>query len=94
MPVAAAPEPVPFISCTPGISVANSTAVLPVGSASTTSRVITTWRLTFCTSTIGDVPVTVIVSSTAPTRRSASTVAVKPVVSSIPSRRTELKPAA
>ena len=41
---------------------------------------------------MGDSPVTVIVSSMAPTFRSALTVAVKEPVSSIPSRLTVLKP--
>jgi hypothetical protein len=46
-----------------------------------------------CTSTIGVSPVTVMVSSIAPTRRSAFTDAVNVPVSSMPSRLTELKPA-
>ena len=45
-----------------------------------------------CTSTMGDSPVTVIVSSSEPTRRSALTVLVKVPVSSMPSRLTALKP--
>ena len=45
------------------------------------------WVITFCVSTSGAAPVTVMDSSTEPTRSSAFTVAVKPVVSSIPSRR-------
>jgi hypothetical protein len=53
---------------------------------------ITVCRRTLCTSTIGDSPVTVIVSSSAPTLSSASTVAVKAPGSSMPSRRTALKP--
>ena len=47
---------------------------------------------TFWMSTIGLAPVTVTVSSTAPTRSSALTVAVKPTVSSMPSRRTVENP--
>ena len=43
-------------------------------------------------STIGLSPVTVTVSSTAPTRSSASMVAVKSADTSTPSRRTVLKP--
>jgi len=43
-----------------------------------------------CTSTIGVSPVTVIVSWTEPTRRSASIVAVKVPVSATPSRFTVL----
>ena len=41
----------------------------------------TVWRRMLCTSTIGDSPVTVIVSSSEPTRSSASTVAVNVPVS-------------
>jgi hypothetical protein len=41
---------------------------------------------TFCVSTIGDWPATLIVSSSAPTRSSAFTVAVKAADSSMPSR--------
>ena len=46
----------------------------------------------FCVSTIGDSAETVIVSSIAPTFRSALIVAVKSDVSSMPSRLTMLKP--
>ena len=46
----------------------------------------------FWTSTIGDSPVTVTVSVTAPTRSSAFTVAVNEPVSSMPSRLTVVKP--
>ena len=53
-----------------------------------TSPVIVACLRTLCTSTIGDSPVTVIVSWTAPTRRSALTVAVIRPVSSMPSRLT------
>ena len=49
-------------------------------------------RLVFCTSTIGDSPVTVIVSSTAPTRRPASIFAENEPASSTPPRDTVLKP--
>ena len=52
----------------------------------------TCWRAVFWTSTTGDSPVTVIVSSTAPTRISALTDAVNVPVSSTPSRRTVLNP--
>jgi hypothetical protein len=57
----------------------------PVGTASMTSRVITVRCVMLCTSTIGEFAATVIVSATAPTRMSASIVAVKSDVSSIPS---------
>ena len=64
----------------------------PVGMTSMTSRVITVRVVMFCTSTTGVSPVTVIVSATAPTFRSALTFAVKSDVSSMPSRRTVVKP--
>ena len=48
--------------------------------------------VTFCTSTTGLCPVTMIVSSTEPTFSSAFTVAVKLDGSSTPSRLTALKP--
>ena len=56
------------------------------------SLVSTVCRCALCTSTIGDSPVTVMVSSSAPTRRSAFTVAMNDPVSSMPSRLTVLKP--
>ncbi len=65
---------------------------MPAGIALRTSRVMTFCCVTFCTSTVGDSPVTVIVSCNEPTRMSALTVAVKAAVSSTPSRRTVLKP--
>ena len=72
------------------------TAVLrwlrPTGIDSITSAVITRCCRVVCTSTVGDAPVTVIVSSSAPTRSSAFTVAVNAPVSSMPSRLTVLKP--
>ena len=49
-------------------------------------------RRTLCTSTTGVSAVTVIVSAIAPILRSPFTVALKDPVSSIPSRRTVLKP--
>jgi hypothetical protein len=61
--------------------------------ALTTSLVIVAWRRTLWTSTIGVSPLTVIVSSSAPTRRSALTVAVSCPSSSTPSRFTVLNPA-
>jgi len=66
---------------------------LPVGTASMMSRVITFCCVTRCVSTIGDSPVTVTVSVIAPTFKSALTGAVKPVVSSMPSRLMMLNPA-
>jgi len=47
---------------------------------------------TLCTSTIGDSPVTVTVSSSAPSRSSALTVATNVPLSSMPSRLTVAKP--
>ena len=44
-------------------------------------------------STTGDSPETTTVSASAPTAKSALTVAVNPVVSTIPSRLTVVKPA-
>ena len=58
--------------------------VRPVGMASMTSLLITRCCVTLWTSTIGDSPVTVIVSSSAPTRSSALTVAANEPVSSMP----------
>ena len=77
---------------TPGMSTPNVKALRPEGIASSTSWSITFWTLGFCTSTSGASPVTVIVSSSAATRRSALIVAVKNPVSSIPSRLIVLKP--
>ena len=62
------------------------------GSVSSRSFDITVCLRTFWVSTSGVAPLTVIVSATAPTWRSAFTVAVKPAVSSMPSRLTVLKP--
>jgi hypothetical protein len=47
---------------------------------------------TLCVSTVGAWPETVMVSSRAPTRNSAFTVAVKLALNEIPSRFTVLKP--
>jgi hypothetical protein len=57
------------------------------------SRVITFCWVTRCVSTIGDSAVTITVSVMAPTFNSTLTGAVKPVVSSMPSRLTVLNPA-
>ena len=66
--------------------------VRPVGSASSVSR-LSTWVWTVLwTSTMGDAPETVTVSSSAPTLMSALIVAVNAVGSSRPSRLNELKP--
>ena len=63
-----------------------------IGSASTTSFVSTCCCCTCCTSTSGDSPLTVIVSSRAPTESCASTFAVNCDVNSMPSRSTVEKP--
>ena len=62
------------------------------GSTSITSRVVVILA-TFCVSTIGEEPVTVTVSSSAPTLRSALTLAVNDAVRVMSSRRTVEKPA-
>ena len=62
------------------------------GIAARTSRSRICCDRVLCTSTIGDSPVTVTVSSSVPTRRSTFTVATKFPDSSIPSRLTVLKP--
>ena len=64
----------------------------PDGIVSRTSFVSTRCCVALCTSTIGASPVTVIVSASCPTRRSALTVAVNDPVSSIPSRLNVLNP--
>ena len=77
----------------PGMSTARFENDLdPVGTASMVSRRRTVCWMTFCTSTVGAAPDTVMVSSTAPTRSSALTVAVNEAGRSIPSRLTTLNP--
>src|SRR4051812_6013508 len=66
--------------------------VLPVGTASSTSRDSTCVFWLLCTSTTGEEPDTVTDSSSAPTLRSAFTVAVKFDGSSSPSRLKVLNP--
>ena len=56
------------------------------------SLLTTVCRRALCTSTIGVSPVTVIVSASAPTFRSALIVAMNDPVSSMPSRLTVLNP--
>jgi hypothetical protein len=80
------------VTNTPGFMAAKLTKLRSVGSTSITSREAVCFWTTFWVSTIGLAPETVIVSSTEPTFMSALTVAVKAVVSSIPSRLTVLKP--
>ena len=76
-----------------GMSSARLSNCRAVGSASKTSRPIDCDCSMLCTSMTGLDSVTVTVSSRAPTAISASTFAVKPVVSAIPSRSSVLKPA-
>ena len=66
--------------------------VRPVGIASSVSRFSTCDLVVLCTSTTGDAPVTVSVSSSAPTFISAFTVMVKSDGSSRPSRLTVENP--
>ncbi len=77
----------------PGVSAITLTMLVwPVGSARSTSSVSTFCCRAFCVSTSGVSPVTVIVSASDPTARSALTVAVKPTEMAIPSRLYVLKP--
>ena len=80
------------VTSTAGVSAAKLTKLRSVGSWSIASRVAVDFCTTFCTSTIGLSPETVMVSVTPPTRISAPTLAVNDVVSSMPSRLTVLKP--
>src|SRR5947207_3137016 len=66
--------------------------VFEIGSWSSTLSEKTLRESTFCVSTSGVSPVTVNVSASAPTPSSALTCAVKPVVSSMPSRLTVVNP--
>ena len=83
----------PAVVVSPGVKAARlETPVVPVGSAPSVSSVTAICWRTFCVSTSGEAPVTVMVSSTLPTRRSPFTVAVNPAVSTIASRLTVLNP--
>ena len=62
---------------TPGSSAATRCGARLDGSASSSSSSKTVWRSVLCTSTLGVSPVTVIVSSSAPTTSSALTEATK-----------------
>ena len=89
---------VPPTSCAveiliPGMSTAVVNCVRDVGIASITSAPSTRCCAEFWTSTMGDAPVTVIVSCTVPTLSSTFTVAANDPVSSMPSRLNELNPA-
>jgi hypothetical protein len=81
-----------MFSETPVISWPMPWIVRPVGMASSASRLSTCDRVVVCTSTVGEVPATVTVSSSAPTLRSLLTVIVKLAGSSRPSRLIVEKP--
>ena len=74
----------------PGVSAAKFMPVF--GSDWITGMVMTFCWFTFCVSTIGAWPDTVMLSSTPPTWSSALTAAVNPAESSMPSRFSTLKP--
>src|SRR5262249_52258573 len=94
-PTSCVPTPLsvrPPETLTPGSSTPRFCTSRPVGTASMTAWSSTCCRVVLCTSTIGVSPVTVSVSSTAPTLRSTLTVAVNAPLNSTPSRLTVLKP--
>ena len=76
----------------PGVALSSAPAARATGSAWIMSVFITISRLVFCTSTTGDAPVTVTVSSMAPTRISIGIVAVCVPDSSTASRLTVANP--
>ena len=76
----------------PGIKAWTPPTFREEGIAESTSRSMICCTRVLCTSTTGDSPVTVIVSSSLPTLRSPFTVATKLPDSSMPSRLTVLKP--
>ncbi len=91
----ASPPPTATPACdtfNPGIRDWSPAAFRELGMAAMMSRLIVCCTLTLWTSTTGDWPVTVIVSSSVPTVSSALTVATNVPVSSTPSRLTVLKP--
>src|SRR5436190_18689512 len=76
----------------PGMSTAVAAHDRAVGTVVSVSLLKMVCRRTLCTSTMGVAPLTVIVSSTAPTFMSALIVATNAPLSSMPSRLTVLKP--
>src|SRR6266850_2303841 len=84
--------PTPPVADMPGTRFCRPRAFREDGIAEMMSLVMICCVRALCTSTMGVSPVTVIVSSSAPTLRSAFTVATKFPDSSIPSRRTMLNP--
>ena len=77
---------------TPAINWPTAKGSLPVGIVSSISRLITDCDTELRTSTIGDAPDTVTVSSSWPTASSTLTVAVNEAPNRMPSRRTVRKP--
>src|SRR5688572_23808055 len=91
----ASPPPTATPACdtfSPGIKDWSPAAFRELGMASMTSSLSVCCTLTLWTSTTGVSPVTVTVSCSSPTVRSAFTVATNVPVSSMPSRFTVLKP--
>ena len=80
------------MTCVAGISVMTPAVDRAAGMAAIKSFWMVVCRLTLCVSTMGVSPLTVIVSSMAPTLMSTLIEAVKFPVSSMPSRLTVLKP--
>ena len=76
----------------PGISALRVCTLRPVGTESSTARLITVCCTALCTSTTGACPDTVIVSCSEPTFSSAFTAAVKFEGRSMPSRLNALNP--
>ena len=77
---------------TPGIAFSSEPYARVAGSAEIASAPMTVSRRVFCTSTTGESPVTVTVSSRAPTFNSTGMVSVAEPVSSMPSRLTVENP--
>ncbi len=82
----------PVLVDNPGMRIARLWWPRPTGIESTTSFVITRCSTALCTSTIGDSPLTVMVSATPPTFISTLTVAVNVPVSWMSSRLTVANP--
>ena len=91
----ASPPPTATPACvtfSPGIKDWSPEAFRELGMAAMTSSLSVCCTLTLWTSTIGVCPLTVTVSCSSPTVRSAFTVATNVPVSTMPSRLTVLKP--
>ena len=87
-----APRLAVLSTCRPGIAVSSAPYERVAGSVLMTSLLSTAWRRALCVSTTGVSPLTVIVSSTAPTFRSALIVMTPDPLTLIASRLTVLKP--